>query len=923
MTVPRAAVRLQFEPAFPLDAAVGLVDYFADLGASHITANALLAGRADLPGGVVDHDTVEPRIGGEEGLRQLVAALRRRQMGLIVDITPAAMAVGGADNETWNDLLEWGRDSAHAHWFDVDWRGADPVLRNKLLAPFLDQPYGVALDAGSLQLAFDSAQGRFLVRHHAHAFPICPLHYAEILEAAELTGSDELAAPFTRLPRLRPDPQEAEAARRTLMARAATPEGRTLIAAACGAFDSRTEPGRERLHRLLERQSFRLAWWGTAADELNWTRLPDTTALAAIRTERPDVFDATHGTLVRLYAEGLVDGFVIRQWDLLGDPAAYTRRLRLKLESAAASRPAGLPALYLAAGTVGAGDIPPGGGIVAGTAGAEAQEDISAVLHDPAGGTPLGDLWVSATGERQRFDDQRALARRQALAMSFGAQLDRVVDALVEVARCDLKTRDTPRASIARCVRELAVALPIRRTYADVDGFDAADAALFAAALKRARRRFSPLDLPVAEQMAAWLGGEAPRQLGDFEKAGAREEAIAAFQQLTAALGREALDEMLAARFGRLVSRNEPGSDPAWMGLAPDAFHDRMAARASRSPHALSATAGPDQQRGEDARMRLAVLSVAPREWEALLWPLLEITAPFRSRLVDGVAPEPRDVVILVQTLIGAWPHGLRADDALGLGSLHDRVKAWWMENLRRARMRTRPHFPDTAYEQGCAQFLATLMEGEAGAPARRLIAAFLPQLARASAVNALSQVVLKCTVPGIPELFQGTEFWDFGLGAGDGAPAVDHLARADALATGGTPDFLLESFADGRVKQATIARLLHLRATEAALYRDGEYLPLPVQGPRAAHALAFARRHRDAMGVTVVTRLAYGLLGLETALPKVAPGLWQTTRVTSPELSDGAYRDALTGRVVEVRLGRFDLSDALDSFPAAVLLKM
>ncbi|WP_454914858.1 malto-oligosyltrehalose synthase [Xanthobacter sediminis] len=920
MTAPRAIARLQFDPAFPLDTAVALVDYFADLGISHMAASPILASRPGLYGGVVDHDTVEPRIGGEEALRRLVAALRRRHMGLIVDVTPASMAVGGDDNASWRDLLEWGRDSAYAHWFDVDWRGADPSLRNRLLVPFLDQPYGIALEAGTLQLAFDGARGSFLVRHREHAFPICPLDYAQVLEAAGLADAAALAAPFAQLARLRPDAQEVAAARQDLMVWATLPEGRAVVAAAVGAFDARTDSGAKRLHRLLERQCYRLAWWGTAADALNWTRLPDATALAAVRMERSDVFEATHATLVRLYAEGLVDGFVIRQFDLLADPAGYARRLRLKLESAAAQRPAGLAAAYLVADTVPSGTTPPAGWGVAGTAGAEAQEALSAVLHDPAGGGALSDLWIAATGERLRADDQRASARRQALATLFGAQLDAVVQALHEVAAADLRTRDTTPAAIARVVVELAVAFPVRRTYADLDGFDAADAALFATALTRARRRLPSADAPVAEQVAAWLGGEAPRHLADFEQAGAREHAIAAFQQLTAALARIAMDEMLPNRHARLVSRAEAGAGPAPIGLTSDEFHARMAARAAHCPDALTTTGGPGQPRGEDARMRIAVLSEVPREWEAVLREILEITRPFRVRLLDGVAPEPADVVMLLQTLLGAWPPALRPDDPLGLGDLHDRLRAWWLKAVRAARRRTAPVFGNAEYEQGCARFLTALLESPAGTPARQLIADILPALTRAGAVNALSQAVLKYTVPGVPELAQGTEFWDCGLGEADGARAVDYLARSNSLAADAQPDDLLDTWQDGRVKQATLARLLRLRAAEPALFREGDDLPLAMEGPRVRHALAFARRHREACLVTVVTRLSVRLLGPESARPLVPAARWGDTGVLLPDT--GTYRDALTGRILDGRSGRLALSDVLQTFPAAVLLR-
>lgn len=926
MTIPRGTVRLQFHVGFPLDAAVGLVDYFADLGLSHLTASSILAARPGPAGGVVDHDKVEPRLGGEQALRRLVAALRRRQMGLILDLTPAYMAVGGADNASWLDVLEWGRDSARAHWFEVDWQGTDvPGLRNKLLLPFLDQPYGAALKAGTLQLAFDSARASFLVRHRDHVFPISPPDYPQILEAAGLGGAAELAAPFARLPRMRPQPAEVASARQAFAARAAASEGRAIVAAAIGAFDTRTEPGRARLHQLLERQAYRLAWWGAAADAQNWRRHPDTPELAAIRVDRPDVFDATHATVIRLYAEGLADGFVIQQWDLLADPVGYARRLKLKLEGAVSRRPTGLTGLpYLVAATVPAGAaFPPRDWDIAGTTGAEAQEAIGAVLHDPAAAAALSDLWTATTGDRQRYDDQRASARRQALHTTFGAELKAVARALHVVAQADLDTRDITGAAIERVVMELAVAFTARRTYAGLEGFDADDTAVFAAALERARRRISPHDAAVADHLFAWLGGEAPRGLADFEQAGARERAIAVFQQFTAAVARVAMDDMLLYRYGRLVSRNDLGSDPSLMGLKPDAFHARMAARAAHAPRALTTTAGPGRKRGEDARMRLAVLSEAPRDWEALLRRLLDTTRPFRSRQMDGVVPEPADAVMLFQTLVGAWPASLKPDDALGLGDLHDRLAAWWLKAIRSARLRTGPLLGNAAYEQGCAQFLSTLLDTPAGAEARGLIADLVARLARAGALNALSQVVLKHTIPGIPELFQGSELWDLGLEESDSARAVDYLARGTGLGSGAGPDHLIETFQDGRVKQATIARLLRLRAAQPMLFRDGDYLPLTVDGSQAAHALAFARRHRDALAVTVVTRLAFTLLGTESALPRVFPRRWGDTRLTLPEAVDGGFRDALTGREVESRLGRLDLSEILRAFPAAVLVKL
>lgn len=924
MSPPRGTVRLEFHQGFPLEAAAALVDYFADLGLSHVTASAILAHRAGLPGGVTDHARVEPRLGGEVGLRRLVTALRRRRMGLIVDVTPGSMAAGGGDNPVWLDLLEWGRESAHAPWFDVDWRSAEASLRNKLLAPFLDQPYGLALEAGSITLAFDAARGSFHARHRDHVFPICPLDYGQILEAAALPAAAPLAEPFSRLSRMRVDPADVAAAKFRLTTLAAAPDARTAIAAALAAFDPHGEAGRTRLHRLLERQAYRLAWWGTAHDELNWRRLPTDPALAALRVERPDVFDATHAGLLQLYGEGLIDGFVIQQWDLLADPAGYARRLQLKLDGLQGQRPPDAPAGgYLIAGTAVSPEAPwPQDWEIAGTSGTEAADTLGAILHDPAAGPTLADVWAATTGAHQRYEDERAAARRQALRTSFGAELQAVARALHEVALGDLKTRDISLAALKRVAAELAIALPARRTYAGIDGFSPADAGVFAGALAKARRRISPLDQSVADRLADWLGGEPPRRLRDFEQAGAREHAIATFQQFTAALDRVATDDTLLYRYGRLVSRNEIGADPAQLGLKPAAFHARMAGRAEHGPLALTATSGPAQKRGEDARARLAVLSELPREWESLLQQLMEATRPFRTRLAEGVVPEPADAAILFQTLVGAWPYPLQPEDPLGLGDLNDRLQAWWLRMIRGARLRTGPLLGSPAYEQGCAHFLSTLMEAPAGLPARRLVAAFVARIARPGAINALSHLLLKHMAPGVPELFQGGEFWDFSLEGADATRGVDYLARSSALAADMVPERLLESYQDGRVKQATLALLLHLRSAYPALFREGDYQPLPGEGRRAEHVIAFARRHRGVELVTVATRLSAPLLGDDSPLPKVPRLRWGDTCLPLPDVLAGSYRDTISGRKVETRLGRLDLSDVLQAFPVAVLLR-
>lgn len=929
--IPRAIYRLQFHKGFTLDAAAAQVDYLADLGISHVCASPLLRSRPGPRHGynVVDPSVIDPDIGSEHALLRLSSALRRKKMGLILELAPGHMGVGGGDNEAWLDLLEWGRDSAYASWFDVDWRSSTPNLRNKILVPFLDRPYWDALAAGSLSFGFDEGRGGFVVRHYEHRFPICPAHYVSTLETLDMPALASMREVFRGLSALRPDRDALHRARFRLSTMATSEEGRAALRALAAAFDGRAEEGRARLHALLDRQNYRLAWWRTANDDLNWRRYLDASGLAGVKVERADVFDAVHDYVLKLYADGWVDGFRVAHLDLMADPRAYVQRLDLRVAGLAGRRPAEAPSVGVF-GVPASITLPRGS--QAGESSAEdgakarraegAREAIGLVMHDATATPALTDTWVALSGDRQRIEDISIAARREALAERFGAELEAAARALHEVAQATRQGRDVTLSAIRRVVTELAVFFPAPRAYGDMDGRSADDAAKFATAFEQARPHFRAIDLPAAELVARWLGQETPRTIADFEQSGARTHAIARFQQLTASLYVTAHDETALHRYGRLISRNERGGDLSSLGLRPAAFHALMGERQERCPHGPTATSAPDALRGEDVRMRLATVSELPKEWDSLLRQLMEHMANLRARLEDGPCPDPADEILLYQGIIGAWPLNLRPEDPLGLGDFKERVTRWFLDAVRQSGRRTRLLFGNDAYEQGCARFVDVLLSAPAALPARRILYRFIERITVASVVNAYSQAVLKCTVPGIPEVQQGTEFWDFSLGETDNRRGVDFGARAASLGAALSPETLLQTWPDGRAKQAVMARLLRLRALEPALFAHGSYEPLPLEGMREASAIAFMRRHGSKVLVVVTTRLAVYLLGQDTLSPRVPSVRWGDTCFTLPDGVSGPLRDVITGREAEPTLGRFDLGDLLSNFPAAVLLK-
>jgi (1->4)-alpha-D-glucan 1-alpha-D-glucosylmutase len=403
---------------------------------------------------------------------------------------------------------------------------------------------------------------------------------------------------------------------------------------------------------------------------------------------------------------------------------------------------------------------------------------------------------------------------------------------------------------------------------------------------------------------------------------------------LTPPLTAKSLEDTAFYRYGRLLSRNEVGADPAIFGMAPDVFHRRCAARARHYPRAMVATATHDHKRGEDTRARLAALSEVPALWADTVQGWMNRHMPATYNSAGTLAPHPADLYMLLQCLVGAWPLLLRPDDEAGLKNFGDRVSAWQQKALREAKLHTSWVVPDTEYEAACEQVLRDLLQpgSEAGAPARE-IADFAARIAPSGIVNSLSQTILRMTVPGVPDLYQGTEFWDFSLVDPDNRTPVDYAARAAALeaADAADPEALLADWRSGRLKQAIVRGALDARRAHTDVFERGGYVPLPILGARGDHILAFVRCEHDRCVFTLAPRLCGQALRTEagddpdappTAMPRIDPDFWENTAVVLPHRYAGAMlRDALSGR--ERRVGAdsiLPLAEALADFPVALL---
>ncbi len=837
MSLPRATMRLQFHRGFTFADAVPLAGYFAGLGISHIYASPIMTAR---PGSMHGYDTIDPtrinpELGGEEQFYRLVAALRQHDMGIIIDIVPNHMAVGSG-NAWWMDVLAGGRSSRYAKYFDIDWEPVNPLLCGKVLLPVLGRPYGEALAAGELNL--HAERNRHFVHYFDQKFPV----------------ADSSVQAFSR----------------------ASPD----------AFDPAFESGRRQLHHLLEGQHYRLAWWKCANDEINWRRFFDINELAALRMEVDETFEAVHASIFSLYAQGRIDGVRVDHVDGLAEPDRYCRKLRVRLRELETERPAGAPrgpAYVIVEKILSRGEGLQRAWEIDGTTGYDFMDEVNALEHDANGEDALTDLWEDISGRPGAFDLEEELARRQILNRSFSAQLDSTANAFYITAQSELITRDISRSALRRVLVEILAHFPVYRTYARVDEEGPTDLKFVSEAVAHAKETCLPVDAWLIEKLAAWLSGQRMRP----DDVALQNIALMRFQQLSAPLCAKAVEDTAFYRYGRLISRNDVGFDARKFACSAAEFHEKMRTRRDCFPHSMLATATHDHKRGEDVRARLAVLSEISAEWKQATGRWLELSEPYCTMLGGVAAPSAVDRAILFQTVVGAWPMSLVTTDKPGLAAYAKRIAAWQQKAVREAKVHTDWSAPSESYERAAAEFIDRLFTE----PADLLqeIAALVRRIAAAGAANGLAQTVIKLTAPGVPDIYQGTEYWDLSLVDPDNRAAVDFAAREKSLGT--SLELLASSWGDGRIKQYVIARALGARKAMPNLFAEGAYLPLDVVGPKSRHLVAYARIHGTYRAIIAACRMTGRLLHGGNGLFPLA-SRWGDTHIVVPPELQGLFSD-------------------------------
>ncbi len=939
--IPVSTYRLQFNRQFTFQQAREIVPYLHELGITDCYASPYFQARAESLHGydITDHNKLNDAIGSREDYDAWVAELHAHKMGQILDFVPNHMGIGESRNQWWMDVLENGPSAKYAPYFDIDWEPLKPELHGKVLLPILGDQYGRVLERGELQVHYD--EGTFYLSYYEHRFPIAPGTYRYILDVAlrnlehdkDKDFYAELQSILTALEylprRTELDPEriaerarEKEIIKRRLDRRCQeAPEVREAIDAALKQING--TPGDPRsfdaLDQLLNDQSYRLAFWRVAAEEINYRRFFDINDLAAIRMELPEVFEDTHGLLLELVAKREVTGLRIDHPDGLYLPNEYFDKLQrrcAKVLHSVSSKDK--RAIYLVLEKILTGTEPlrkewP----VHGTTGYDFANEVAQLLVDHSAETEITKTFHRFIGHSVNFGHLVYAKKRLVMRLSLANDVNVLGNMLDRLSEQNRWYRDFTLDALGRAVRETIACFPVYRTYlAPGHPVSEEDRAVIERAVNSAKRRNPAIEESVFNYLRDVLLFRFPENLDEQARA-AHEHFVLKFQQSTGPIMAKGIEDTAFYIYNRLAALNEVGGEPQQFGLTIEGFHQRNTVRQRDWPAAMLATSTHDTKRSEDVRARMVAISEMPQLWRRSLQRWRAVNRRWKRKVDEIEAPDAAEEYLLYETLLGVWPTEPSGEAARNVTpEFVARIQAYMAKAIKEAKLNTSWIQPNEPWDKAMHDFVAAILDSS---PRNRFLPAFIPiaeEIARIGVINALTQTVLKFTSPGVPDTYQGNEIWDYSLVDPDNRRPVDYDLRRKALCglKNARAEDLMQCWPDGRIKLLATQRLLHLRRDHAKFFRDSSYVPLPASGTFADCVVAFARQDGEKCLLVLATRLS-SRLGFPATGER-----WKDTAIQLPDsLRANPMSEVFTKQKLRLIDGSLNLAEAMAALPFAV----
>jgi (1->4)-alpha-D-glucan 1-alpha-D-glucosylmutase len=855
LRIPRATYRIQLHAGFDFDRVAEIIPYLDDLGISDVYVSPIFRASPGSMHGydVCDHNEISAELGGMEGLLKISGLLRERDMGLLVDFVPNHMGVGVPFNWRWMDVLEHGRLSRFASFFDIEWNPRQASLQDRILIPMLHDFYGRVLEAGEIQLRYEKAA--FWVNYRILRFPLRPESYATILERLAWFKNpgtplsqklERMAEAFRTLPKSSTTESLEEMEQRNRQSHVLRHELAKLIEAdhltsdlelVLAALNGRPEEAAsfDNLHQILEEQNYRLAYWKSGTHEINYRRFFAIDTLVGLHMETEAVFNDCHRLLNHLLEKNVITGVRVDHIDGLWDPGQYLERLsRLGRNE----RP---PPYLLVEKILNEGEKLPEDWPVSGTTGYDFAGDLINLLIEPQNEAAFTSLYREFAGMSLDSHEQAYELKLFIMEELFSNVIDSMALDLEAQVKSDRRWRDWTvndlRLALSRIIACLSVYRTYRRAGQNLSPVDVAVVEKATAAALRRNRSSDPTPFLFIRNL--WTGRYPDARATPELKTWA-DNWTCKLQQFTGAIMAKSVEDTYFYRYVRLFGANEVGHNPAEFGRQASIFHKSNQARLRQWPASMLATSTHDTKMSEDVRSRLLALSDLPARWERSLRTWSASNRSFKTQFEDLLAPDANEEYLLYQILLGVWPlAGETVDDVF-----RDRIKSYMRKALSESKDNTNWVNPNQSWLKACDDFIEAILDPRRAAAFWEDFVPFAADLAWRGVQLSLVQIVLKLTSPGVPDIYQGNELWDFSLVDPDNRRPVDYALRSKHLQACDTssPGDLLKSWEDGRIKLRVIRALLQHRRRYPELFSRGSYHPIQINGPMAHRFISFLR---------------------------------------------------------------------------------
>lgn len=926
MRIPGSTYRLQFTPKFGFRAAEDIIGYLSELGISDLYASPIFKARRGSTHGydVVDPTKLNPELGSEADFFALAQEVKNNGMGWLQDVIPNHMAFDHA-NSMLMDVLEIGEASTYYNFFDIDWEHAYETMQGRLLAPFLGKLYGESIQDREIQVKYSDAG--FVVHYYGWKFPLRMESYAKIFslnidQLKKRLGEDNpntikfmgmlyvlQAFPGQELPSERYD-QRKFTKRMLWELYEGDREIKRFIDRNLDELNGKRESKTPNLlDELLFDQFFRLSFWKVASEEVNYRRFFNINELISVRVEDEAVFYECHKLILRLVKDGIFTGLRIDHIDGLYDPTQYLQRLQEQTGG-----------VYVTVEKILAPtEELPQNWQTEGTSGYDSLHYINGVFCRTEHKKDMEKIYAGFTGVRIDYQDLLYHKKQLIIERYMTGDVDNLAHLMKRISSRDRDGWDITLYGLKRAIREVLAQFPIYRTYVGPESFTETDRQYITEAVARAKLRNPDLVIEL-DYLQKFLLLQF-RDYLDAEQQKERLHFVMRFQQFAGPLMAKGFEDTTLYVYNRLISLNEVGGEPFDFGVSLDQFHQFNLRQNEYWPHTMTASSTHDTKRSEDVRARINVLSEIPKEWETRVKIWRSMNRAKKKRIRRRAVPDSNDEYFLYQTLLGTWPLESRAHSTFA-----QRIKDYTIKAIREAKVHTGWLKPHTDYEDAYLAFIEKVLDS---AHKNEFLQDFLPfqkKIAHYGMLNSLSQAVLKITMPGVPDFYQGTELWSLTLVDPDNRRPVDFKKRKSLLEqirrNAANPSYLEKIKAspqDGRIKLFLTYRTLQIRRKLAAIFERGSYIPMSVEGKFKQHVIAFARNEGNSWTLTVAPRFLTGLV--EEGQYPTGNEIWRDTHIVLPKDSPGSWKEGITDCDLTVSNGVIPVGEALKDFPVALMI--